>query len=237
MIAHLHTDCVIHIFCYLVLGCLHGWLCVFCTLVFSFCWFRLETTFSSAWLYQQSSWNRNLSIVRPSSVRVAFISEPIKQIPFKFQLWLPLRLNQGGNGHFWKKKSHFLIFGDFFNFSLTLDPIGDKNSKRYSSIKSLWICSNFFSEFSSHWCSQHTVLDFWNFEFLIFQDFLALTWNLMGAKNSKSYSSLKSLFDFFQSFSRIFFLVVLTEVMFWIFEILSFWFFFANLKFTIVPYG
>ncbi len=36
----------------------------------------------------------------PSSVCVAIISEPIEQIPFKFQLWLPLGLNQGGNGHF-----------------------------------------------------------------------------------------------------------------------------------------
>ncbi len=44
--------------------------------------------FSSAWLCQQSSWNRNLSVarrlsVRPSVVRVAIISEPNARISFK----------------------------------------------------------------------------------------------------------------------------------------------------------
>ncbi len=46
------------------------------------------TIFSSAWLCQQSSWNRNLSVVcRPSvhpSVRVAIISELSARISFKF---------------------------------------------------------------------------------------------------------------------------------------------------------
>ena len=42
-----------------------------------------DTIFSSAWRCQQSSWNRNLSVVRPS-VRVAIISEPNARISFKF---------------------------------------------------------------------------------------------------------------------------------------------------------
>ena len=51
--------------------------------------------FNSAWLCQQSSWNRNLSVVcRPSvrrpSVRVAMISEPNSRISFKIWLLLPL---------------------------------------------------------------------------------------------------------------------------------------------------
>ncbi len=40
----------------------------------------------------------------PASVRVAIISEPVEQIPFKFQLYVALGLNQGGNGHF--EKNH-----------------------------------------------------------------------------------------------------------------------------------
>ena len=54
-------------------------------------WRRPHGLFSSAWLCQQSSWNRNSSVVRPSVVRVAIISEPNTRISFEF--WLLLLLS------------------------------------------------------------------------------------------------------------------------------------------------
>ncbi len=49
---------------------------------------------------QQSPWY-GVFVRRPASVvRVAIISEPIEQIPFKFQFKVALGRNQGGNGHF-----------------------------------------------------------------------------------------------------------------------------------------
>ena len=65
--------------------------------------------FSSAWLCQQSSWNRNMSVVcRPSSVRrptvrVAIISEPSAWISCKFWLLLPLSHTLAPFWNFWKQ--------------------------------------------------------------------------------------------------------------------------------------
>ncbi len=87
-----------------------------------------STVFSSVWPCQQSSWARNLSVIRPSSVCVAIISEPVEHIPFKFQLWLPLGLSEGGNGHFWKK----ITFSDClwtFQLFVNIRPYGSQNFK------------------------------------------------------------------------------------------------------------
>ena len=76
----------------------------------SFGFFWVTIFFNCAWLCQHTSWNRNLFIVRPSSVvRVAIISEPIEQIPSPGK---PTRrfLN------FWRKKCIFKIFRIFFRF-------------------------------------------------------------------------------------------------------------------------
>ncbi len=89
--------------------------------------------FSSAWLCQQSSWNRNLSVVHRLSVHVAIISEPNARISFK--LWLLLPLSHTLGLFFWiveKKKD----FCEYFSVSLTRDPMAAKTSKRYSSYKS-----------------------------------------------------------------------------------------------------
>ena len=51
----------------------------------------------------------------------------------------------------------------------------------------------------------------------------SLTWDPIWAKTSKRYSSLKSPLSLFNLF-WFFFSVVLTKVLFWIFEILIFWF-------------
>ncbi len=95
--------------------------------------------FSSAWLCQQSSWNRNLSVVcRPSSVRpsvrVAIISEPNARISFKFWLLLPLDHALGLILNFWF--FFWFFFTNIVFISLTWDPMGAKISKRNSSYKS-----------------------------------------------------------------------------------------------------
>ncbi len=54
----------------------------------------------------------------------------------------------------------FLIFHDFYSFSLTLDPMGAKTSKRYSSLKSLLNPFNLFQNFLLSGSHKSTVLEF-----------------------------------------------------------------------------
>ncbi len=71
-----------------------------------------------------------------------------------------------------KKKIFFWFFYEYFSFSLW-DPMGAKNSKRYSPI--LQIAAKSFQTFlesSSQWSSQNWGGNFWNFEFPIFNKFL-----------------------------------------------------------------
>ena len=65
----------------------------------------------------------------------------------------------------------FDFSGFFFSFSLTWDSMGAKTSKRYSSHKSLLNLFNLFLNFLLNGPQKSTVLDFWNFEFAIFNDF------------------------------------------------------------------
>ncbi len=65
---------------------------------------------------------------RLSSVRVAIISEPNARISFKFWLLLPLSHTLGRVLNFWKKNL-YLIFYEYFSFSLTGDRIGAQISK------------------------------------------------------------------------------------------------------------
>ncbi len=60
-------------------------------------------------------------------------------------------------------------FNEFYSFSLTWDPLGVKISKRYYKSQRKYVQTS--PEFSSQWSSQNSVLDFWNFEFLIINDF------------------------------------------------------------------
>ncbi len=106
----------------------------------------LQAIFSSAWLCQQSSWNRNLSLIRrlsirPSSFRVAIISEPNIRIPFKFSAVaspVPYAEAVFFFLFFYEYFTNifFYLFYEYFSFSLTWDPMGAKISKRYSSYKS-----------------------------------------------------------------------------------------------------
>ncbi len=69
--------------------------------------------------------------------------------------------------HFWKK-NFVLIFQEFCSFLLTWAPLGAKTSKRYSSLKSLLNPFKLFLKFLLSGPQKSTVLDFWNFELLIF---------------------------------------------------------------------
>ncbi len=76
--------------------------------------------------------------------------------------------------------------------------MGEKTSKRYSSLKYVLNNLKLFMNFLLSGPDKSSVLYFLNFEFFIFQEFcsFSLTWDPMGAKTSKkSYSSLKSLLN------------------------------------------
>ncbi len=116
--------------------------------------------------------------------------------------------------------------------------MGVKTLKRYSSLKYLLNPFKLFLKFLLSGPHKSTVLDFWNFEFLIFQKFcsFSLTWDPMGAKTSKRYSSLKSLSNLFNLF-RNFLLSCChkgTVLDFWNFK---FPIFNKFLNFTIALYG
>ncbi len=65
----------------------------------------------------------------------------------------------------------FLIFYEYFSFSLTWDPMGKKISKRYFSYKSQPNVLKLFLNFPPNGPHKSTFWYFWNFEFLIFNDF------------------------------------------------------------------
>ena len=133
-----------------------------------------------------------LSVVRrPSSVRVAIISEPNARISFKFWLLLPLD-HTLTLFYFFKKP--FRIFYNFLSFSLTWDPMEAKISKRYSCYKSQRKAFKHFLNF----------LPNGPFSF-------SSTWDPMGAKISKCYSSYKSQPKVFKLF-LIFFPIFLTKL-------------------------
>ncbi len=152
---------------------------------------RANFIFSSAWLCQQSSWNRNSSVVcRPSSS----LLNPSK--PFlKFLLSGP---DKSTVLDFWNFE--FLIFQEFCSFSLTWDPMGDKTSKRYSSLKSLLTPFKLFLNFLLIGPHKGIVLDFWNFEFLIFHDFFFVFVHIepYGSQKFKTQSTFESFQTFYE---------------------------------------
>ncbi len=96
-----------------------------------------ETIFLAAWLCQQSSWNRNSS-VRPFVVRPSVSQLSLNLMHgflSNFSCGFPWAIRSDVFFNFWKKNV-FLIFYEYFSFSLTWDHMGAKISKRYSSYKS-----------------------------------------------------------------------------------------------------
>ncbi len=87
--------------------------------------------------------------VRPSSVRVAIISEVNARISFKFYLWLPLDHTLG----------YFIFLRIFFVF-VNMGPYGIKNFKTLLLLQIAAKSFQTFPEFSSYWSSQNYVWDF-----------------------------------------------------------------------------
>ncbi len=120
----------------------------------------------------------------------------------------------------------FLIFYEYFSFSLTWDPVGAKTSKRYSSLRPRL---NPFKLFLNFWMVLTKVL-FWFFEILSFWSFtIFFVFINMGPYRSQNYSSLKSLLNPFKLFLN--FLLIdpdkSTVLDFWNLEFLIFQDFFS----------
>ena len=156
------------------------------------------------------------SLVRPSVASI--ISEVIAWIFLKFYLWLFM-------GHISRLFSFLKKNYDFVRIFFPWDPMGAKTWNATPPSNHFWIRPNGFWNFFS---VVLTKVPLWIFEILIFAFsgfffLFSLTWDPMGAKTSKIYSSLKSLLNPFKLCLN-FLLVILTKVLVWIFKILSFWF-------------
>ena len=168
-----------------------------CFLVFYvvsvFIYFFTAFIFSSAWLCQHSLYYgtlsfvcRPLSVVPPSAVRVAISSEHIWQIYFKFQLLLALGHAPRLSSDLETKNAFSNFSRFFFSFSLTWDPVGAKTWKRYSSLKSRLNDSKLLMNFLLGGPHKRTVLEFWNFEFAIFNNFLTFKFTIVPYGKTKT---------------------------------------------------
>ncbi len=169
----------------------------------------------------KSKYVRHLSSV----IRVTIISEPIGQISFKFQLLFGLDHTPRRVFEFLKNKKHFPIFHVFSSFLLTCYPMGAKTSNitpPSNHFRSFKLLLNSFSVVLTRVLASRFEILSWQFVMIFFS--LSLTWDPMGAKTSKGYSSLKPLLNLIPNFSWILFSVFPTKVLLW-----NFW----NLDFTI----
>ena len=132
---------------------------------------------------------------RPSVICVASTSELIRRISFKLQLlFAPGHIIRLDVFEFLEKSSffsQFFMFFFFFSLSLTSDPMGEKMSKFYSSLKSIFffkLILNFLL-IRPH---KSTVFDLLKFNFLSLRfchD--VFFFDAMGGIISKRYSSHK----------------------------------------------
>ncbi len=152
--------------------------------------------------------------VRHPSVRVAIISEPNARISFKF-----------GCCFLWDIRSDLFRIFDFFFFFFFL-ILGTYGRKKVKTLLFLQIAAESFqtfSEFSSQWSSQNYGFEILKVEILMIFFSFFLTWGPYGSQNIKTLLLPPITFESFQTFFFwIFFSVVLTKVLFWTFEILSF---------------
>ncbi len=181
--------------------------------------------FSSAWLRQQSSWYgvfviHHLASMSQSSrsywadsfqISVVASPRPYRQTFFEFFPFCVNHVNMG--------------------------PYGSQNFKRLLLPQITFESFQTFSEFS--WPDKSTVLEFWNFDILIFQDFFFVLFNMWpyGSQKFQNATPPSNHFWMFSNFFWIFCSVVLTKVPFCIFEILRFWFFTTFFRVNMGPYG
>ncbi len=128
----------------------------------------IKDIFKSAWLCQQSSWNRNLSIrlwhrLSPKLLH-GFLSnfscEPWAICPEFFLIF--------------KKQKKFPFLMNIFRFCyMGLYGSENFNSKTLLLLQIAAESFQTFPEFSSQWSSQNRFWDFWNFEFPIFNNFIS----------------------------------------------------------------
>ena len=131
------------------------------------------TIFSSAWLCQQSSWNRNSSVVRPSVTQLSL--NLMRLFLYNFGCCFPWAIRP--DVCFWI----FETFGIFeilkieiLTFFFVFVNMGPKERENFKMLLLLQIVAesfHTFPEFSSQWSSQNYVWNFWNFEFPIFNEF------------------------------------------------------------------
>ncbi len=86
-----------------------------------------------------------------------------------------------------------MISYNFFSFLLTWEIMGAEISKYYSSLKSLLNLFKLFLIFLLSGSHKSTVLDFLNFEFMIFNKFLKFTIILCGEIKNLNYISTNQL--------------------------------------------
>ena len=134
------------------------------------------------WHFFRCPWNRNPSVVRPSSVGVAIIYVPNAWISFKFWLLLPLCHTLGRFFFFFFFFFFFVWFFSkkniqisdilwFFSLSLTWDPMG----QNFKTILQPLIASKSFKlwsfNVSFHWSSSFEFLKFLKLKFYLFHLF------------------------------------------------------------------
>ncbi len=136
--------------------------------------------------------------------------------------------------HFWKQK----IFLRIFFVSVNMGPYGRQNFKTLLLPQITFESFQTFSD-SSQWSSQKYCFGFWNFECLIFREFVSfsLTWDPMGGKTSKCYSSLKSFLNPFKLFSEFSSQWYSQKYCFGLLKFLSFWFLTNFLISPLYPMG
>ncbi len=102
------------------------------------------------------------------------------------------------------EKKTFSDFLRIFFVFVNMGPYGSENFKMLLLLQIADKSFQTFPEFSSQWSSQNHVWDFWNFENWNFNKFysFSLTWDPMGAKISKRYSSYKSQPKVFKLFLK-----------------------------------
>ncbi len=169
---------------------------------------------------------REIEICPSPVVCVAIISEPIEQIPFKFQLWLPLGHTPRRFLNFWKK-CIFKFFRKCFGFRVDIES--KHQNATPPSNHFFFNPFKFFSKFAPEWSLKKYSFGCLKFRvYFFFLRFVFIFVN-MGPYESQNLKRLLLPQITFESFP-IFFWVFLTKVFFLIFE-LCVWFFTIFVRF------
>ncbi len=139
--------------------------------------------------------------------------------------------------HFWKKKFFLYFLGIFFIF-VNMGPYGSQNFKTLLLPQISFESFQFFSEISSQWSWQKYCFGFLKFWVFDFSGILFVFINMgpYGSQNFKTLLLLQITFESFHPFPE-FSSQLSSQVLFWIFEILSFRFLMNFWISTLHPMG